>query len=173
MPAARLHAAGLVNVLAEDGDALDAAMALAATIAAGPPRALAATKALVNAAPDHGLAEHLEAEADVLADRHVRIERVVLEDHRDVAVARLHLVDHPVADADLPGTGKFQSGKHAQRRCLSASGRSKQRDEFAFFYRQVQSFNGNEVAEFFVDVLEYYIGHDQPLTPPAPKPRVR
>tara|TARA_R110002020_G_scaffold316999_1_gene532695 strand:+ start:71692 stop:72525 length:834 start_codon:yes stop_codon:yes gene_type:complete len=66
MPAARLHAAGLVNVLAEDGGALDAAMALAATIAAGPPRALAATKALVNTAPDHGLAEHLEAEAGAI-----------------------------------------------------------------------------------------------------------
>ena len=36
----------------------------------------------------------LEREAHVLAHRHVRVQRVVLEDHRDVAVARRELV-HP------------------------------------------------------------------------------
>ena len=44
---------------------------------------------------------HLEREADVVAHRHVRVERVVLEDHRDVAILRLEVVDDPAADADL------------------------------------------------------------------------
>ena len=35
-----------------------------------------------------GLAAHLQREAEVALDGHVRIERVVLEDHRDIAVAR-------------------------------------------------------------------------------------
>ena len=43
----------------------------------------------------------LEPEREVVAHRHVRIERVVLEDHRDVAVARRDVVDAPAADRDL------------------------------------------------------------------------
>ncbi len=42
---------------------------------------------------------HLEVEADVLGDGHVRVQRVRLEDHRDVAVLRLHRRDVVVADA--------------------------------------------------------------------------
>jgi hypothetical protein len=36
---------------------------------------------------------HAQAELEVLADRHVRVERVALEDHRDVALARRDAVD--------------------------------------------------------------------------------
>src|SRR5574341_1270941 len=35
----------------------------------------------------------LEAECNVVVHAHVRVERVVLEDHRDVAVLRRHIVD--------------------------------------------------------------------------------
>ncbi len=38
-------------------------------------------------------------------DRHVRIERVALEDHGDVAVARLQARDVAVADQHAPGVG--------------------------------------------------------------------
>ena len=44
---------------------------------------------------------HLQAEAEVLAHRHVRVERVVLEHHGDVAVARRVVVDHAAVDGDL------------------------------------------------------------------------
>src|SRR3954453_17167131 len=40
-----------------------------------------------------GLAQ-LEREAHVLAHRHVRVQGVVLEDHRDVAILRREVVDH-------------------------------------------------------------------------------
>ena len=36
----------------------------------------------------------LKREADVVGDGHVRVERVVLEDHRDVALRRRQVVDH-------------------------------------------------------------------------------
>ena len=40
----------------------------------------------------------LQAEGQVVADRHVRIERVALEDHRDVAILGRDVVDDAVAD---------------------------------------------------------------------------
>ena len=42
-----------------------------------------------------------QAEGQVVVDAHVLVERVVLEHHGDVAVARRQVVDHPLADADL------------------------------------------------------------------------
>ena len=52
---------------------------------------------------DLGLRRAADAQAvgHVVVDRHVRVERVVLEHHGDVAVLGLELVDHAVADADL------------------------------------------------------------------------
>lgn len=63
MPAARLAQAGTVNLLVPDGEALQAALALAARIACGPPRAIGRIKELVNAAPGSDLAAHLDREA--------------------------------------------------------------------------------------------------------------
>ena len=60
-------------------------------------RAASATRAL-----DVGLRHAAVAQAvgHVVVDAHVRIERVVLEHHGDVAVGRLHVVDDLAADAD-------------------------------------------------------------------------
>ena len=43
-----------------------------------------------------------QREAHVLGDRHVRIERVGLEDHGDVALLRRHVVDHAAVDRISP-----------------------------------------------------------------------
>jgi len=45
-------------------------------------------------------AQH-EREAHVGGDRHVRVERLVLEHHGDVALFRRHAVDDALADADF------------------------------------------------------------------------
>jgi hypothetical protein len=58
---------------------------------------------LLHALGDLGAIElaHLQAESHVVVHGHVRIERVVLKHHGDVAVHGRQLVDHPVADHDL------------------------------------------------------------------------
>ncbi|MDA8453367.1 enoyl-CoA hydratase [Acidovorax sp. GBBC 3334] len=60
--AERLHALGLVNRLARAGEALDCALALAETLNARAPNALASTKELLLEAPQHTLTEQLAHE---------------------------------------------------------------------------------------------------------------
>lgn len=64
----RLHAAGMINRLAEPGGALDAAMEWAGQIAAQPSRALANGKKLIEAARLNPLKAQLDAEADGIAE---------------------------------------------------------------------------------------------------------
>ncbi|WP_311224344.1 MULTISPECIES: oxepin-CoA hydrolase, alternative type [unclassified Acidovorax] len=59
----RLHALGAVNRLAEPGEALAGAVALAASVAGGPQQAMARIKALCLAAPQASLEAQLESEA--------------------------------------------------------------------------------------------------------------
>jgi hypothetical protein len=49
-----------------------------------------------------GDAAHLQTEADVLLDRHVRKERVVLEHHAKTALFRRQDVDPQLVELDLP-----------------------------------------------------------------------
>ena len=54
----------------------------------------------------------LEAEGEVLVDRHVRVERVGLEHHGDAALRRRHLV-HPLAVEHQRAAGDLlQPGDH-------------------------------------------------------------
>jgi enoyl-CoA hydratase/carnithine racemase len=62
--AERLHALGVVNTLADDGQALQAALAHAATIAALSPHAVSRIKRLIAHAADAPLADHLTAERE-------------------------------------------------------------------------------------------------------------
>jgi len=61
----------------------------------------------------------------------VRIERVVLEYHRDVPRARRQVVHHRAADDDLPRGDVLESRDHPQQRRLAASRRADEHDELA------------------------------------------
>ena len=87
----------------------------------------------------------LQREAHVLRDRHVRVERVVLEDHRDVAVLGIDGGDVAVADPDASGVQRFQPGHHPQRGRLAASGRTDQNDELAVADFQIEAVQGGAI----------------------------
>ena len=80
---------------------------------------------------DFGLVEfpHLQAERHVVVDAHMRIERIILKHHRDVAIHRRQIVDHLIVDQDAPRGDAFEPGHHAQRRGLAAAGRTDQHDK--------------------------------------------
>jgi len=51
----------------------------------------------------------------------MRIERVILKHHRDVALGRLDVVDDAVADADLARRNGLDTRHHPQQRRLAAA----------------------------------------------------
>ena len=70
-----------------------------------------------------------EREEDVLAHRHVRVERIGLEDDADVAVLGLDLVDEGAVEADLAAARLIDAGEHegASSTCRSRTGPSRRR----------------------------------------------
>jgi hypothetical protein len=54
-----------------------------------------------------------QSERHVLGDCHVRVQRVVLEHHRDVAVLRRHVVDDVAADHDVAVADVLEACDHA------------------------------------------------------------
>jgi hypothetical protein len=59
-------------------------------------------------------AGEFEGKTHVLGDGHVRVERVILEDHRDVAFLGFSVGDVASADQNAAAIDVLQSSKHAQ-----------------------------------------------------------
>ena len=90
-------------------------------------------------------AQH-QAERHVLVDGHVRIERVVLENHGDVAIFRRNIVDRAAVDGDVAAGDFLQPGDHPQRGGLPAAGRSDEDDEFLIVDLEVGVIDGFDAA---------------------------
>ncbi len=83
----------------------------------------------------------LEAVGHVVVHAHVRIERVVLEHHRDAAILGLQIGHAPGIDIDIAAGGAFQPGHHPQQRGFAAAGRADHHDEFAVRHVEVDLFD--------------------------------
>ena len=72
-----------------------------------------------------------QAERRDSRDGHVRVERVVLKHHREVAVLGPHVGDVVVADEDAAGGDRLEARDHPQERRLAAAGRADEHHELA------------------------------------------
>src|ERR1700751_6161974 len=106
---------------------------------------------------------HFQAEGHVVVDAHVRIERVILKHHGDVAVHGRQLVDHGIADEDLTRADRLQARHHAQRRGLAAARRADQDYEFLVADFKVDVFDGVKVVIKLVEVADQNARHALPL----------
>src|SRR5689334_22517804 len=61
----------------------------------------------------------------------MRIERVVLEHHGDVAVAGLEIIGEPAGNMDLAGAQLIEAGNELEERALAAARRPQEGDELA------------------------------------------
>ncbi len=85
---------------------------------------------------------HLEGEAHVLVRIHVWIERVVLEDHRDVAILRREVVHDLSVDLDGARGDRLETRHHPERGRLPAPRRPDEDDELAGCDLEVQRGDG-------------------------------
>jgi hypothetical protein len=97
----------------------------------------------------------------------VRVQGVVLEDHRDVAVLRGEVVDHLAADLQVALGDVLQPGDHPQRRRLPAARRADEDHELRVADLQVHVLDGLEAVRIALDdVVELDLGHDgAPFSP--------
>ena len=100
------------------------------------------------------LVAHLEAEDDVLRDREVGKEGVVLEDHGDAAPGRRQPGHVAPADRDGSGARGFEPRDEAERRRLAAARRPEQRDEGAGRRGEAHAVHGRGGAPELGDVLQ-------------------
>jgi hypothetical protein len=103
---------------------------------------------------------HLQAECHVVVHAHVRIERVVLEHHRDVAIHRRQIVDDFIANQNVSRGDGFEPGYHTQRGGLAAAGRADKDHELLVADLQVHVLHGVHLAVFLVRVADNDLGHD-------------
>ena len=71
----------------------------------------------------------------------MRVQGVVLEDHRDVALARVKVVDDAAADLDPTVRHVLEPGDHPQHGRLAAAGRTDEHDELAVGDLEVEPVN--------------------------------
>ena len=101
-----------------------------------------------------------QRERDVLEHRQVRVERVVLEHHGEVAVLGRHLVDAPLADREVAVGDVLEAHDHAQQGGLAAAGGAHEDHELAVGDVQVDALHRVEaVVVGLVDVVQGDGGH--------------
>ena len=103
---------------------------------------------------------HLQREGEVLVNRLVGIERVVLEHHRDVPVLGIEIIDHAVADDDVAAGNRNEPGDQIEGRRLAASRRADQGDELSVVDGQRYVVDGIERAVGLDEIFEDHVGHE-------------
>ena len=106
---------------------------------------------------------HVQAEAHVLGHRHVRPDRVALENHGHAPVLgrdrALRGRDRPAVDLDRPGCQLDEAGDHPQSGRLAATRGAEQGDELALVQVQAQVVDHRDRAVVLADALECQFGH--------------
>src|SRR5262249_12015097 len=98
--------------------------------------------------------------------RHVRIERVVLEDHGDVTVLGRYVVDHGPVDEDLALGRVLEARDHAQRCALTASRGADQHDEVFIWNVEIDAAHRFHFVEALNELAQDDVSHDRY---PAPR----
>jgi hypothetical protein len=146
---------------AADGDAL--------ALAAGQLRRLAVEQ-ILHLQDARGLADlrlalgreevaEAKREADVLAHRHVRVQRVGLEHHRDATVARGDVVAQLAVDVEIPARDLLETGDHPQQRRFSATRRTDEDHELAMSDLEIDALDDPDRAKHLFDAPELHLSH--------------
>ena len=100
-----------------------------------------------------------QRKGDVLAHRHMRVQRKHLE-HKGNIAGRGAFECHVLpAQKNLPFGGQLQAGDHAQGGGFAAARRPQQAEKFAIVDHEGRVFHRHKVAEGFAQLLNADVGH--------------
>jgi hypothetical protein len=97
----------------------------------------------------------------VVVDAHMRIERIILEHHRDVSIGRLDLVHDAVADLHRAAGDRLEPRHHAQQGRFSAARWADEHTERAIRDVERHALHGFDVSRIdFSHTFERHARHD-------------
>ncbi|EKM99799.1 phenol hydroxylase [Acidocella sp. MX-AZ02] len=114
---------------------------------------------------------HFQPEGHVLIDRHMRVERVILEHHGDVALRRGEVVHPALADEQIALGDRLQPGDDAQQRGFAAARGADKHHEFMIVDFEIQRGDHIMRAEALAQTLQSYRSHALPLHRAKSEPR--
>src|SRR5262249_5434503 len=112
-----------------------------------------------------------QREGDVLEDRHVRPDRVRLEDHADIAAvggdedAAARGGDDGGLERNLPGIGPLQAADRSERRRLATPGGTEQREKLPRGHLEAHAVAGGDVPAAIAEDLDQVTNLDHGSTP--------
>ncbi len=115
----------------------------------------------------------LHAEGNVAAHGHVRVKRIALEHHRDVALRRMQPLDVAVADTDFTGCRLLEARDAVQQRRLATARRADEHQETAIVDFEVDAFQNLHGPEALGEVFNGERGHGSIPLRHRPSGRVR
>ncbi len=101
----------------------------------------------------------VQGEGHVLAHRHVRVERIGLEHHGQVALGRADIGDVAPVQFDPPAADLLEPGDQAQQGGLATAGGADEDDEFAVADVQVDALDDLVAVEAFLQVVDLQVCH--------------
>src|SRR3954453_118870 len=105
-----------------------------------------------------------EAKAHVLAHRHMRVKRIILEDHRYIALGRFQVGDIALVEDDGTVAQLLEPGDARERGTLAAAGRPEQGQNLTVGDRYVQLVDGDDMAIAFGELLQRHACQPIPST---------
>ena len=115
-----------------------------------------------------GAAGDLQGETHIVGDGHVRIERIVLEDHGNAPFRRFGLRDIAPVDQQFARSDRFKPGDGAQQGGLAAAGRPDHDHELALIHREADAFQRLESLIILDDAFQFQTGHGYGSYFPSP-----
>ena len=94
----------------------------------------------------------------------MRIERIGLKHHRDVAILCCDPIDDVTVDRQEARADRLKACNHPEDRRLSASRGSEQHEELAMLHREADAIYGQLARTFITlgDIAQCHSGHRQP-----------
>src|SRR5207244_1709518 len=102
----------------------------------------------------------LKRKGHVVVDPHMRVERVVLEHHGDIALRRRDAVDALVADIDLARRDRLEPRDDPEKRGLAATGRADKDDKLMIGNLEVEIGDHGKVAVALDEIADRDGSHD-------------